>query len=445
MKASMTLKPLVFAIAAAMAVGVAQASNNDGRGYDRHHDRHHHQKYDPKFDRDAGDANAYAGRDQYIGNANVSNEGTENTVDVDDTLNDSNGNMGANVAAGSMNQQANNVAIATADEDFVFGVATANSTIEQESDAWVGNIGGSNTATVHDTGNDASGNIGLNAASGNANQQQNALAIATSSGYEANANATGSQNLSGGVENKSGSATYVTSIDVTDDRSHRSAAWGSSYRHDSAQESTTRHEDSYSNSESSYKGQSSSYKNASLEFDANVHGYRNSKSSSSEFTKEEKEFEVEARFEPSHHGFEAELDIEKSTKSVSDSQSSDEGAAGLHLDAELKVSKSENWNKAFESKEKDSSASNYSHSSESSETHKEKSRYGEVENSSLAASVTITKSYAFYNPLQNSATLSGSLNDVSGNIGVNVASGSSNQQLNTLAVAVGCNSCNNGN
>ncbi|MNG22249.1 hypothetical protein D3C84_1067110 [compost metagenome] len=61
----------------------------------------------------------------------------------------------------------------------------------------------------------------------------------------------------------------------------------------------------------------------------------------------------------------------------------------------------------------------------------------------MAATVTFTKSYTFANPVINSATLSDSLNGASGNIGVNIASGSSNQQLNTLAVAVGCNACNN--
>lgn len=89
--------------------------------------------------------------------------------------------------------------------------------------------------------------------------------------------------------------------------------------------------------------------------------------------------------------------------------------------------------------------SSSSASSDESETHEANSSIEEVGSSSLAASVTFTKSHTFTNPVTNSATLSNSLNGSSGNIGVNVASGSGNQQLNTLAVAVGCNTCNTGN
>lgn len=442
MKASMTLKPLVFAMAAVMAAGAAQAGSND-----RHH-RYDHKHYKPPvagtpLDPNAGDAYAYAGRDQYIGSAEIGNEGTENTTEVDNSLRNSNGNIGANAASGSMNQQANNVAIATSDEDFVFGVATAESDIYQEGDAHVSNVGGSNSATVSDSGNGSSGNIGLNAASGNANQQQNALAIATTSGYEATATATGSQSLSGSVDNKAGSATYTTSFDFTKDKSHKHVGWNDSYSRDTYQGSGEKSSSSYKNSESSYKANKDSYKNASLELNANADASLKTKSSSSQSSSWKKEIEVEGSFDRNRHGFEAEFEIEKSKKSEHDSKRSFEGSASLHVDADLEVKKSSGWSSEHESKSKSSKGSEYAYSKESSETHKSKSKYGEVDNSSLATTVTITKSYEFTNPLVNNTTLSGSLNNVSGNIGVNVASGSSNQQLNSLAVAVGCTACNN--
>lgn len=44
-------------------------------------------------------------------------------------------------------------------------------------------------------------------------------------------------------------------------------------------------------------------------------------------------------------------------------------------------------------------------------------------------------------PVVNNATLSGSLNGASGNVGVNIAAGGGNQQSNSLAIAAGCNAC----
>lgn len=41
----------------------------------------------------------------------------------------------------------------------------------------------------------------------------------------------------------------------------------------------------------------------------------------------------------------------------------------------------------------------------------------------------------------NNASLSGSLSGVSGNVGVNIAAGAGNQQSNSLAIAAGCNAC----
>lgn len=47
----------------------------------------------------------------------------------------------------------------------------------------------------------------------------------------------------------------------------------------------------------------------------------------------------------------------------------------------------------------------------------------------------------FKAPVTNTSVLSGSLNYVSGNVGVNVASGAGNQQSNSLSIAAGCTSC----
>ncbi|WP_298182716.1 hypothetical protein [uncultured Pseudomonas sp.] len=61
----------------------------------------------------------------------------------------------------------------------------------------------------------------------------------------------------------------------------------------------------------------------------------------------------------------------------------------------------------------------------------------------LAGSVTgsIPVVAGFLSPVTNTASISGSLNGASGNVGVNVSAGGGNQQSNSLAVAVGCTAC----
>jgi hypothetical protein len=64
-------------------------------------------------------------------------------------------------------------------------------------------------------------------------------------------------------------------------------------------------------------------------------------------------------------------------------------------------------------------------------------------NTSLQGSVSgnIPVVAGFNTPVVNNASISGSLNSASGNIGVNVAAGGGNQQSNSLAIAVGCTAC----
>ncbi len=194
MKVQATLKPLVFAMAAVMAAG-AYADNNRGGG-------HHgggHQQPDPYDTYDAG-AMASIDNEQHMGGNWVNNEGTENTATVSGSLNDTSGNVGANVAAGDMNQQANEAVIAVADEKFLFGTAVSSISVTQHGGGNdVHNYSTQNTATMSDTGNGSSGNIGLNMTAGNFNQQKNAMAISVSAGRKAAASTSVTQEL-GGVD-----------------------------------------------------------------------------------------------------------------------------------------------------------------------------------------------------------------------------------------------------
>ncbi|MCM2319144.1 hypothetical protein SAMN05216201_10937 [Pseudomonas linyingensis] len=450
MKASMTLKPLVFAMAAAMAMA-AQAN--------QYHGRHHHDR-NPLLDRSAGDATAYAGRDQYIGNATVTNQGTENSATIEDSLSSS-GNIGANVAAGDMNQQANNVAVATADEQFVFGSAEADASIDQWSDARAYNMGGGSAAMMDGSGNDASGNIGVNVASGSLNQQQNALAIATARGWDADADATGEQWLEGNVENKAASYTVEKTFAVTKDwdnsysreeSSDESHSWDASWQAQSAKSATAS-----ASLSASYDSSSSSDRTYSASVDASMEANR-SRSASAEWDRSltvdasiDGELEIERERRRGEVEFEIEgeltVDVDASASGSMSQESSASADFTKSVDAESSytANDSHSVDKSFEAEYSKTHEASASASAEKNETHEANSSIEEVGSHSLAASVTFTKSVTFANPVVNSATLSNSLNDVDGNIGVNMAAGSGNQQLNTLAIAVGCDACNTGN
>lgn len=208
MKPTMALKPLVFALAAVMAM----AAQADGRG--NGHGNGHGQPQGPNLDQllqiTAGAGAAVLDAQNSDGNV-VKNQGTLNNANASDSLNGSNGNMGANVAAGDGNQQDNAAALATADESFIFGNAVAASSATQvNNNNYVKNSSTFNNATLNNAGNNGSGNIGINVSSGNFNQQKNNLAIAVSGGRVAQAAASANQSSTGLVVENKGVQAYKT-------------------------------------------------------------------------------------------------------------------------------------------------------------------------------------------------------------------------------------------
>src|SRR3546814_17688924 len=106
----------------------------------------------------------------------VTNQATRNTAEAAYSLNGSNGNMGANIAAGDGNQQDNAAAIATADEAFIFGSAVATSSAMQvNNNNYVKNNSTRNNASLTNAGKNGSGNNGINVTAGKFNQQKNKL------------------------------------------------------------------------------------------------------------------------------------------------------------------------------------------------------------------------------------------------------------------------------
>lgn len=106
--------------------------------------------------------------------------GTINHTDSDDSFNGASGNIGLNQASGDGNQQANAVSLAVADAKFLWGAANANVTAFQDAHNNSYNTqGGANTAEIGGGSfNNAHGNIMVNNAAGNGNQQKNDLAVA---------------------------------------------------------------------------------------------------------------------------------------------------------------------------------------------------------------------------------------------------------------------------
>ena len=207
MKTSIALKPLAFAIATLVAVS-AHAYGPPAP---------------PAYTLDPNAAAAAVVIDvQNSHNNKVTNKAIKNTATVKDSVKGAEGNMGVNAAAGSGNQQDNAVAIATADESFVFGTAASlTSATQTNSHNNDHNYGTQNNALLKSSGNGSSGNVGINVAAGDFNQQKNNLAIAVSNGRIAAAGATANQtsnNLS--VINEAG-ASYLSNVNT----------WGPSWSH----------------------------------------------------------------------------------------------------------------------------------------------------------------------------------------------------------------------
>ncbi len=124
----------------------------------------------------------------------VDNASTENRANLSGgAFQGASGNIGANVAGGDNNQQANDAALAASDANQVFARAS-NFSFQSSSDNVATNAGASNSAGVSGGPfQGASGNIAVNAAAGTGNGQQNAFSAAVTEGDSAEATSVGVQ------------------------------------------------------------------------------------------------------------------------------------------------------------------------------------------------------------------------------------------------------------
>jgi hypothetical protein len=116
-----------------------------------------------------------------VGNL-VITAGGGNDASVTDSANNITGNAGVNVAAGTGNAQSNDAAIASLQD--AWNVFASAQTFSSQVSAVNANIAlfTDNTATLDNSANSATGNVGVNIAAGSGNMQANQLAAAARTG-----------------------------------------------------------------------------------------------------------------------------------------------------------------------------------------------------------------------------------------------------------------------
>ena len=174
MKPQMALKPLVFALAALMAAA-AQANG-----------------WHPAPQPTGVVASVVTDVQNSAGNR-FDDTNTENNASADDSVNSNSGNTGVNAQAGSGNQADNSGAISSAKGDYasVFAVVDVNQNSGLNNFV---NKGTQNNASLDNSVNGNSGNVGYNGQAGQGNQGKNNLALTTADGKNIAAAANTEQN-----------------------------------------------------------------------------------------------------------------------------------------------------------------------------------------------------------------------------------------------------------
>ncbi|WP_447790565.1 MULTISPECIES: heme utilization protein [Pseudomonas] len=430
MKPSMALKPLVFAIAAVMAVAV-QA--NDRRDNDHHHGHHNNGHHTPPPTKIPVYATANAWDNQSSTDNRIRNEGTINEAEMSSSATGASGNVGVNVAAGNGNQQDNASAIANAasnssqDNSFVFGTAEATADVTQYSDNnRVNNFGSTASAVMGGSGNGGSGNMGINIAGGDLNQQKNTMAIANTNAPLGNATATASADQQGPglVVNNNADRTYRL-----DTFTFTRTASGSSSRDKSSDVSVDK------SASSSFDVSGSRSADASGSRSSDVSGSRSSDSSSTRSASLNVDVDASANATRTVTWNNGNGDRTR-TRTV---DASLDVSVDADFDASRERSSDSSFEKSFDKSWEKSSASSF----EKSGSKESESSYDKSKSYSESSSFDLSNTYSYQvltptgwaNPVTNTASLNGSVNGGSGNLGVNVAAGVGNQQSNSLAIS----------
>ncbi|MDT8879691.1 hypothetical protein RSO68_09420 [Halomonas saccharevitans] len=224
--------PLALAITALLAAPYALATNSGGGDSDNEfstsatlgvtvendvdvdltHEVENSISVNLSLDKTVDDPNHFSAatvdRKQYIDNNTLYDDKSDNTTEATNSGNDAQGNIGVNMASGGLNSQANDAAISKGSEGTVKGgflglhevdamvfAKAATFSIQSASGNKFDNDGTDNTTTATNSFNNATGNLGVNMASGFGNGQNNAMTLAVGQNSSAEATVAGVQTV----------------------------------------------------------------------------------------------------------------------------------------------------------------------------------------------------------------------------------------------------------
>lgn len=410
MKLQLNKTPIALAVAALFLSPIAFADGNDNGG-DRSRDPVTLNK-DVSLDQDVEikgrvnvdgdiyiDASSLAVVDdaQVNGSNTVTNTEVTNSATVGaNVLTNASGNVGVNVTAGDNNQQANAAALSAADASFVFGSSDAEVFATQ---AVAGNHtaynGNTNNASLGGTSlSGASGNIGVNVSAGNNNQQKNDLAASVAVARMATATVSANQlNTNNSTTNSPIHKEEVQQVAVNLALNASGGYFGGGYG------------GYLGGASGSYSGSQSGTTSGTSDQIGNVYPDIWANSANDDPT----------HAHPTNDGFIAHMDLDTQTQGGSD-LNDDGGALAFNNSGTYSGSQSGNYRGT------------------------EGGVLGFTEAGLQSLSGTVTGSIPVVVAVNLNTTNTSSLADntlvgATGNIGVNIASGTNNQQFNGLAIS----------
>lgn len=317
---------------------------------------------------------------QLITENSVTNTKLTNDAHIGDNVGSSaSGNIGMNVAAGDTNVQDNAAALSAVDAGFVFGQSTADVIVGQ---ANIGNTtmnsGVMNTASIGNSAfQSASGNIGVNVASGTGNGQKNTMAASVSTARVANASINSTQVSAGNsIRNEGRTEKYTDLVSVTMRGSSKGSYAGSG--------------------SGSYAGRTASTTTGQMDQIGNVY--------------------PDTWTGNSHPGGTQTGHIDLDTATQGGSDLNHDGGALAFGTHDMKSTGSESGRLGFREE-------------------------GAIGLSTVMSGQVASTRYVVVNAVNDASLSGDAFSKASGNIGVNVAAGTGNLQSNSLSMAVSCVSC----
>ncbi|WP_322520424.1 hypothetical protein SR882_06375 [Guyparkeria halophila] len=415
MKTQLKMTLIASAVAALVSGPVmASESNGDNHNGGHHHNIHKKVKIDIDYDKNVdveknisrnevdhvdrelrdivinASAGASAHDTQFIHANDVRNKKLTNNASIGDNVgNSASGNIGMNVAAGDTNVQDNAAALAAVDAGFVFGESYASVNVDQSNLAnTTRNSGVMNNASIGQSAfANASGNIGVNVAAGTGNGQKNTMAASVSTARVANASLNSNQeSIGNNIRNEGRTEQYSDTTQVQLAGFSMGGYYGGGH--------------------GGYSGTTSGSIDGELDQINNVY--------------------PDIWTGPQHTGGVADGHF--------DLDNGDDGTNGTQGGLDLNE---DGGALAFGTHDM-----TYEGSEEGTLGFREG---GKILLGSVMSGEVATTRYVVVNAKNDASLLGNAFQNASGNIGVNVASGTGNLQSNALSMAVACNTCAGGN